>query len=473
VRALVADLIAVLLLTVYGTQVCPYLDGLGLPYVCLNLAVAFLLSWSIGTWVERTYIDRGAAVRRSFRVYLLTLARYAATGVALAAYDTAFLDFALGSGVKLVVGTLALGHFLGVDLALAKERAVMDELQREGRTLSAIEQPRSFVRRLVGFALGAVVTTAVIAILLLVRDVEYLGEMGHATREAVRAVAIELAFLGAVVVVFTIVLLTSFAKNLRRFLENETRALESVSKGELDHAVPVLSDDEFGVIAAHTNRMIEGLRERRRVQEVLGKIVSPEVARVLLTDQGLALGGQKRALTMLFSDIRDFTTWSEGTEPEALVRDLNLYFTAMVRIVHEHGGVVDKFIGDGLMAIFGLDGREDAPACAVRAGLAMVAALEELNRRVERPIGIGIGVHFGEVVAGNIGSPDRLEFTCIGDTVNTAARIESLTRKVDATILISRPVAESLSDAERGAWVSRGEHPLKGKSALVEVLAPA
>jgi adenylate cyclase len=123
------------------------------------------------------------------------------------------------------------------------------------------------------------------------------------------------------------------------------------------------------------------------------------------------------------------------------------------------------------MAVFGLDGRSDGASAATRAGEAMLAALGAVNAELSRPIAIGIGVHRGEVVAGNIGSPDRLEYTFIGDAVNTAARIESLTRSVGAPLLVSRAVVDALPEPDRPRWHTRGAHPLKGKSEPVEVLA--
>ncbi len=471
-RALVVDAAAVTLLSIYGTEVCPLLEGMGLPSVAIDIAGAFLLAHAIGRVLDARWVDRANEVQRASRTYVVTLARYALAGLFVLAFDTVVMHFALGSGAKVIVGTLALGHFAGVDLALAKERRVMDDLTAGGHALSTIERPRSFVRRVLVFALGAVVAASLVLAFVLARDLEILEGSGRAAMASThRSIMTELAFVGGALIALSASLVTSFAQNLRRFLENETRVLDAVTRGELDRGVPVLSDDEFGVIAAHTNRMIEGLRERRRVREVLGKIASPEIARALLDERGLSLGGERRTLVLLFSDVRDFTTWSEATDPEVLVRDLNTYFTAMVTIVHERGGVVDKFIGDGMMAVFGLDGRDDAASAAAQAGEAMLDALPTLA--LSHAIGIGIGIHRGEVVAGNIGSPDRLEYTFIGDAVNTAARVESLTRKVDAPLLVTRAVFDALTEADRARWGSRGAHPLQGKSEPIEVFAPA
>ncbi len=472
-RALLADAVAVAVLGVYGTEICPYMEGLGVQACWGELGLAFLIAH--GAWIaaDRRWIARADLARRPRLVYGVTLARYVAVGLAMTLGNALFLGFPLGSGLKLVVGCVALGHFAGAELMLERQRAAIREVVERGEpTAFAVERPGSFATRVSVFALASVLLVFGVLGLVLARDAALAAEPGRIDALA-GTLALELALIGAMAFVLVARLVWSFGQSVRVFFASETRVLERVGRGELDERVPVFSDDEFGVIAAHTNTMIDGLRERRKVREVLGKIVSPAVARSLLADDGVMLGGGRRDVTLLFSDIRDFTAWSEGTEPEVLVRDLNAYFTEMVAIVHREGGVVDKFIGDGMMAVFGLDDPDGADEHATRAARAMADACERLDAVVTRPIRIGVGVHRGEVVAGNVGSPDRLEFTVIGDTVNTAARVESLTRTLDATILITRTVHDALTEESRGTWRSRGAHPVKGRREPVEVFAPA
>jgi adenylate cyclase len=182
------------------------------------------------------------------------------------------------------------------------------------------------------------------------------------------------------------------------------------------------------------------------------------------------LEGSRRRVVVLFSDVRNFTTRTETSSPEAIVADLNRYFTEMVAVVHAHGGLVDKFIGDGMMAIFGFDGEQDAATAAVLAARDMHTAVSQLNQSLAEPIAIGIGIHVGEAIAGTIGSPDRMEFTFIGDVVNTAARIESMTKAMGVSPLISADVLGVLSPAARGlAWVDVGTQGLKGKQEAVQL----
>jgi adenylate cyclase len=154
-------------------------------------------------------------------------------------------------------------------------------------------------------------------------------------------------------------------------------------------------------------------------------------------------------VSILFQDIRDFTTISERTDPTLLVRMLNQFFTEMVAAVEVESGIVKQFTGDGVMAIFGaLREQPDAPARAVRAAIAMVQRLESLNVRLQEQhlptLRIGVGVHTGEVVAGLIGPDERVEYTVIGDPVNLASRIEGLTKELQATIVISEETASCL-----------------------------
>ncbi|HEX7055062.1 MAG TPA: adenylate/guanylate cyclase domain-containing protein [Burkholderiales bacterium] len=181
------------------------------------------------------------------------------------------------------------------------------------------------------------------------------------------------------------------------------------------------------------------------------------------------LGGQRRRVCMLFSDIRDFTTRSEFMPPEALIEMLNRYFTEMTRSVHEHGGTVDKFIGDGMMCFFGApQALERACDSAVAAARDMLRRLDELNRAFAAEgmpsLAIGIGLHVGEVVVGHVGSDARHEYTVIGDAVNTASRIEGLTKKLGHALVISRDVWAEL--AEREPFAPLGEHPVKGRSSV-------
>lgn len=221
-----------------------------------------------------------------------------------------------------------------------------------------------------------------------------------------------------------------------------------------------------------TNFMLEG-REKRRLRQIFKRYVNDQVIeQVVQSPDSLTLQGKKRYITVLFADIRGFTTRSEKMPPESLVHDLNQYLTAMVEAIQSRNGMIDKFIGDGIMALFGVPLNDPNHTLhAVEAARAMIEALDRLNRRFvadgSEPIHIGIGLHAGEAVVGNIGSPEKMEYTAIGDVVNTAARIESLTRKLDANILISGDAFSTLEGKIAGE--PKGEQALKGKDLPVSI----
>jgi adenylate cyclase len=221
-----------------------------------------------------------------------------------------------------------------------------------------------------------------------------------------------------------------------------------------------------------TNFMLEG-REKRRLRQIFKRYVNDQVIeQVVQSPDSLALQGKRRHITVLFADIRGYTTRSEKMPPESVVRDLNHYLRAMVEAIQSRNGMIDKFIGDGIMALFGvpLDDHNHT-LHAVEAAKAMLEALDRLNKEIVEeggePIAIGIGIHAGEAVVGNIGSPQKMEYTAIGDVVNTAARIESLTRKLDANILISGDAFSAVEGKIAGEH--KGEQSLKGKDVLVSI----
>jgi adenylate cyclase len=214
-------------------------------------------------------------------------------------------------------------------------------------------------------------------------------------------------------------------------------------------------------------------RAKRQVKRLFSRYVSKDVFDQLMSDPSRAsLGGQRRTMTVLFSDIRGFTTFSEQGRPEEIVQQLNEYFSRMVHVVFEHRGTLDKFVGDAVMALFGapLDDADHAEH-AVQAALAMLKELEGLNRRwaaEDRPtLAIGVGVNTGDMVAGNIGSESIMSYTVIGDAVNLGSRLESLNKQYGTSIIIS--------DATRARVQGRydiralGDVVVKGKSQPVAI----
>jgi adenylate cyclase len=218
--------------------------------------------------------------------------------------------------------------------------------------------------------------------------------------------------------------------------------------------------------------LVEG-RAKREVKKLFARYVSKDVFDQLMDDPSRAqLGGQRREMTVLFSDIRAFTTFSEQGEPEEIVQQLNEYFSRMVHVLFEHRGTLDKFVGDAVMALFGAPIEDpDHAEHAVQAALAMLRELEGLNRAwaaAGRPtLAIGVGINTGEMVAGNIGSETIMSYTVIGDAVNLGSRLESLNKQYGTTIIVSETTRARL----KGSYDTRplGEVVVKGKTKPVTI----
>jgi adenylate cyclase len=200
---------------------------------------------------------------------------------------------------------------------------------------------------------------------------------------------------------------------------------------------------------------------RDRVTNLFGQHVSPEVVERLML-AGADRPSDLRQVAVMFVDFRSFTAGARVRTPQQVVDRLDGAFAVLVGILDRHGGIVNKFLGDGLLALFGAPiETPNAAREAVGAAREILAAMEEVNDASEWPLRIGIGIHFGEVIAGNIGSPRRKEYTVIGDTVNFAARLESLNKEFNSQLLISSAVREALGDLA-GDAVSLGQVPIKG-----------
>ncbi len=245
---------------------------------------------------------------------------------------------------------------------------------------------------------------------------------------------------------------------------------QRIQQGDYTQRVSVQQEDEVGQLASAFNAMAQGLAEKERVRDLLGKVVSPEIANELLSRK-LELGGEEREVTVLFADLRGFTTLCEGQSPQAILALLNEYFSAVTSVIEAQGGVVDKYIGDAVMALFGAPlPCSDAAARAVQAALGMLQAVQQLNRdfsaRGLKPVAIGIGIHSDRVVVGNMGSSSRLNYTAIGDGVNLASRLEGLTKIYGADLIVSEQTA---TQAGPGPWLELDRVRVKGKQAPVRI----
>jgi class 3 adenylate cyclase len=276
----------------------------------------------------------------------------------------------------------------------------------------------------------------------------------------------------AVVVSFTISLeLAVLAlRSLASSLTDLRRATERVRAGDYSARVPVVATDETGTLAQSFNTMVEGLDERERLREAFGAYVDPRLAERVLAE-GVDLGGEEVEASIMFLDIRNFTTFAEHAAPHEVVGLLTELWELVVPVLLRHGGHANKFIGDGLMGVFGAPDRHTDHADRAVAAALEIGALVQASFGAR--VGVGIGVNSGPVVAGTVGGGGRVEFTVIGDTVNTAARVEAATRDTGDTVLVTDETRSRLSRAERFSFEQRPSVAMKGKQDEVVLWAPA
>jgi adenylate cyclase len=262
-------------------------------------------------------------------------------------------------------------------------------------------------------------------------------------------------------------LATLLSRPILRLVEG-TRA---IAAGDFQISLAIPSRDEIGALTESFNRMARSLREKEMIKRAFSRYVAREVVDEILKDpEHLVLKGERCEVTVLFCDMRGFTTLSEQLPPEEVVLLLNQFYTLMIDTTFKHDGTLDKFLGDGVMAIFGAPlPQPDHCHQAIRAALAMQVGVAELAERRSRegkaPVAVGIGISAGEVVAGTVGTEDRMEYTVVGDSVNLAARLESEARP--GQILMSGPTYQKVLGRVQAR--SLGMLKVRGKEVPVEV----
>jgi adenylate cyclase len=282
------------------------------------------------------------------------------------------------------------------------------------------------------------------------------------------ALGVTMVVLGGIGIIVGLLAVTVAARTTAEPVTSVRRAMEDVQDGDFDVRVPVYDGSQVGQLQLGFNRMVEGLAERERIRQAFGTYVDPDVAERILSE-GTDLSGEEVEVTIMFVDVRDFTGFAERHPAPEVVAAINQLFELVVPIIHKHSGRVDKFVGDGLMAVFGAPNRQ--PDHADR-GLAAALEIDEAVNNSDLKLRIGIGLNSGPVVAGNIGGAGRLEFGVIGDAVNVAARVEAATRKTGDTILVTGRTRELLSDERRAPLTERAGVELKGKTETVRLFAP-
>ena len=307
-------------------------------------------------------------------------------------------------------------------------------------------------RFLLAWGLGSGVPLVAIALSLVGRTTDERADLGPA-----------LWFLVAVGLLSGGLIVAAVARSVAEPLERLRTAMARARDGDLAVSLPVDDAGEVGFLQAGFNAMVAGLRERERLRDVFGRHVGVEVAKRAL-EGDVVLGGEQREASVLFVDLVGSTTLAEGRPPEAVVEILNRFFAAVVEVVSDEGGWVNKFQGDAALCVFGApDYQSDHAARALRAAVVIAACVSDLG------VDAGVGVSSGTVVAGNVGSRDRFEYTVIGDPVNEAARLTEEAKRHAQRVLASDRVVTA---AGTDGWHKVASMDLRGRSQPTDVYVP-
>lgn len=432
---------------------------------CIMVVPNYRLIRRVEQWAAGLEVDRAAALEGTYSYARAATTRVVwGTGIWAAALCVVVGAIAGATWMRLIQYGI-FGACLGMAVQLIAYHSIVESALRPARVALAGDtaigdsMPRSrptFAARS-NVSMIAVAFAFAVCGALLATVVNMVGEL------PILAVVIG----GAVTLAFAVPISVGigFSPSLQP-IRDLAKGAERVAAGDYSQRLPVVQDDDLGALAASFNRMQAGLAERQRLQGAFGTYVDPALAARLLEQGDDVFAGEHREVTVMFVDIRDFTPFAEANTAEDTVARLNTLFEIVVPAVVNSGGHVNKFLGDGALAVFG------APNDLANHADAAVSAAVRILRRVEDEFGdslrIGIGINSGVVIAGTIGGAGKLEFTLIGDTVNVAARVEQLTKTTGDSVLLTRQCVDSLAARPR-YLADRGLHALKGKSAPTRV----
>ncbi|MBT3601822.1 MAG: adenylate/guanylate cyclase domain-containing protein [Candidatus Latescibacteria bacterium] len=477
IRTLALYALSIVILTYYGIEVCPFLETLS-PYELITVfTVAFAISGTFRMLIlSRLQSSNELDLQKPWQYLQVDLTMWLLTGILVTGWNAYHYAFPIESGLKVILGCITLGIFSASYLALKVEHELIQSLSDKGNVLTLTDRGKFFsiTTKFFIFTILSITVVTTVLLLLIYKDFIYVIDTLSMDKPFEFIwVAREILFVMAILLIGSFAVARQYSRNLKLMFELQLKSFGAVEKGNYETFVPVINHDEFGIIAEQTNQMIVGLKEKVRIEKAFGKYMSPTVAQsVLNSEQETHLGGREVNVAILFTDLRDFTPLSEKCSPREVVEILNEYFTLVVEAVHTHHGVLDKFIGDAAMAVFGLDGKS-AHENAILSAFDIQAGLITLNQKLtaqDRPnISNGIGIHCGPVVAGNIGSEERLEYTVIGDAVNTAARLESLTKELPSTLAVSETLYMQSSSQTQNQLIYLQDYALKGKADKIAV----
>jgi class 3 adenylate cyclase len=404
------------------------------------------------------WIDSLSCIKNQMQQLIFDLSPYLFAMVVIVLIETYLLDHALIFVGKAAVAILSIGFYTAVGISLEIEGEYIKSHQ--GSTPKNITQIVPAGLKLRYFQL------ILLAVGLSIFSLEWLV---HCLRPD-KNDFLELLFIGTVVVSLSIYVLHLYSRNFIYIVGMQVKALSRVEDGRFDVTIPTVSDDELALLANYHNVMIERLRDRERLYRTLEKSVGANIMNKLLnTDEQTLKQGQTYNVAILFCDLRGFTSLGESASAEEIILFLNVYFADISSVISEHNGIINKFMGDAVLAIFGLESDGNPVEDAVNASLEIIRHSTDFYMPNASHPESGVGIDFGSVIGGTIGSEERYEYTIIGDAVNKASRLESLSKRLGYSIILSQNAYKWLSNDMRKNFDSLGAHKVRGGNEPVTI----
>lgn len=407
---------------------------------------------------EPTPAQQRAAMRIATRQTLVQFSIWAVSGAVFV-----MVNVHAGAGVAYVIGTAIL--FGGASTAcmgyLITQRVLRPMLAASMKTATATgEMPGVLARLMITWVLFSALPTAGIALIVLARANGWFVQKSAPVETPILVLAVVSLLLGFRAMVLV-------ARSISDPVREVVIAMTEVEQGQGGALVEVYEPSEIGRLQLGFNRMVAGLREREQLRDLFGRHVGVDVARHAL-QQDDSLSGDVREVAVLFVDLVGSTTIAASRPPEAVAEILNDFFRVVVAAVDRRQGLINKFEGDAVLAVFG------APLCIEDPATAALGTARELGTELRKLhlVDFGIGVSAGAVFAGNIGAENRYEYTVIGDAVNEAARLADHAKNWGSRILASGSAIARAEAVEERHWVGRGSTVLRGRSAITDLAEP-
>jgi len=463
-QALTYTMLSIVVLSVFTVRSYAFLDQTPTYKVILTILIPLFLAAALRPLFVHFWVNQIKPLGQPKRLFLMDLSLYLAIGITLFVMELMWHTGSLMFALKMFVLALMTGYFASLDTALDCESKIFENTKFVEADVGTGDL--SVAQRLNLFFS----VTLLIAIFVCGLFAYSYMSLNVSMNEVKEAFIIDMFFIVSIFVSLTVRLTYAYSQNLRAQFDQHINGLERIREGELENYVPVMSKDEFGLMAQTTNSLIDQLREKRKIQKTLEEIVSPDIMQKLLNgDRQELKEGQEIEVAVLFCDLRKFTTYAENTPSEEVIFFLNAYFTKVADIVAEHHGIVNKFMGDAILAVYGVDGRPDYIQQAMNTAWDILLHSETVKMRDGTEFDIGIGIHRGKATACTIGSSERYEYTFIGDTVNTASRLDGLSKELGYRLITSADVFKDLDIITQDRFTDLGLQSIRGKSSAIHI----